>query len=43
MSATHGNRSNATSMTTAVSIISRSASGSATLPNCDSTCQRRAR
>ena len=42
-SATHGSRSNATSSTTAVSIISRSASGSATLPNCDSTCQRRAR
>ena len=30
------------SMITAVSIISRSASGSAYLPNSDSTCQRRA-
>ena len=29
-------------MITAASIISRSASGSASLPNCDSTCHRRA-
>ena len=43
ISATHGSRSKATSITTAVSIISRSARGSATFPNCDSTCQRRAR
>jgi len=38
-----GSLSNATSITTAVSIMSRSASGSATFPNCDSTRQRRAR
>ena len=42
ISAAHGRRSAITSITTAVSIINRSASGSANLPNSDSTCQRRA-
>src|SRR2546421_3192942 len=42
-SATHGSRPACQSRITAASIISRSASGSATLPNCDSTRQRRAR
>ena len=36
-SAAHGSRSSRKSMITATSIISRSASGSAYLPNCDST------
>ena len=38
-----GSRSAMQSRITAASIISRSASGSAILPNADSTCQRRAR
>ena len=42
-SAAHGRRPAAQSRMTAASIISRSASGSANLPNSDSTCQRRAR
>src|SRR5438477_1215911 len=42
-SATHGSRPACQSSITAASIMSRSASGSATLPNCDSTRQRRAR
>ena len=41
-SAHQGRRSAITSMMIAASIISRSASGSAYLPNSDSTCQRRA-
>ena len=42
-SATHGSRPACQRSTTATSISSRSASGSAILPNADSTCQRRAR
>src|SRR5439155_10485965 len=41
-SATHGRRPAFQSRITAASIIRRSASGSATLPNCDSPLQRRA-
>ena len=41
-SAAHGKRSSMKSMTTATSIMRRSASGSAYFPNCDSTWSLRA-